>query len=412
MAAGSLLALLDDIATVLDDVAFLTKVAAKKTSGVLGDDLALNAQQVSGIRAERELPVVWAVARGSFVNKLILVPAALLISFFVPWLITPLLMLGGIYLCFEGVEKLAHKFLHSAAEDQAHKAALVDALHSNVDMVAFERDKMLIGASARQLCAKTSTSYGSLLPADLEGTALPPGGSPNYLLSITSSSLLFWKFSVNWTTGTGTLTGPTTVPGVAAFSRACNGGVCIPQAGVTQKLDSLADRLMYRLSYRNLGTREALLVNHSVASNGVSGIRWYELKNTTGQSLFTATPVVHQQGTWQPSAEYRWMGSAAMDKTGGITIGYNVSSTTTKPSIRYAFRAPGDSLGTIGPEVPILDGPGSQTGYSLSRWGDYSTISVDPANGCTMVFTTEYIPSNGAFNWSTAIQSFKLSTCQ
>src|SRR5262245_46297777 len=142
MAAGSLLALLDDIATVLDDVAFLTKVAAKKTSGVLGDDLALNAQQVSGIRAERELPVVWAVARGSFVNKLILVPAALLISFFAPWLIMPLLMLGGIYLCFEGVEKLAHKLLHSAADDKAHKDAIVDALSANVDMVAFERDKI------------------------------------------------------------------------------------------------------------------------------------------------------------------------------------------------------------------------------------------------------------------------------
>lgn len=143
MAAGSLLALLDDIASVLDDVAFLTKVAAKKTSGVLGDDLALNAQQVAGIRAERELPVVWAVARGSFVNKLILVPAALLISFFVPWLITPLLMVGGVYLCFEGVEKLAHKLLHSAAEDQAHKAAIVDALsNASVDMVAFERDKI------------------------------------------------------------------------------------------------------------------------------------------------------------------------------------------------------------------------------------------------------------------------------
>ncbi len=148
MAGASLFALLDDIATVLDDVALLTKVAAKKTSGVLGDDLALNAQQVAGIRADRELPVVWAVARGSFVNKLILVPAALLISVVVPWLITPLLMIGGIYLCFEGVEKLAHTFfqgklLHSAAEDQAHDKALLDALADpTVDMVAFERDKI------------------------------------------------------------------------------------------------------------------------------------------------------------------------------------------------------------------------------------------------------------------------------
>ena len=114
MAGASLLALLDDIATILDDVALMTKVAAKKTAGVLGDDLALNAQQVSGVRAERELPVVWAVAVGSLKNKVILVPAALAISAFIPWAVTPLLMLGGLYLCFEGVEKLAHKWLHSA----------------------------------------------------------------------------------------------------------------------------------------------------------------------------------------------------------------------------------------------------------------------------------------------------------
>ena len=114
MAGASLLTLLDDIASILDDVSLMTKVAAKKTAGVLGDDLALNAEQVSGVRAERELPVVWAVAKGSFVNKAILVPAALAISAFAPWAVTPLLMLGGAYLCYEGFEKLAHKFLHGA----------------------------------------------------------------------------------------------------------------------------------------------------------------------------------------------------------------------------------------------------------------------------------------------------------
>jgi predicted DNA repair protein MutK len=143
MAAASLLALLDDIATVLDDVAVLTKVAAKKTVGVLGDDLALNAQQVSGVSADRELPVVWAVAKGSFLNKVILVPVALLISAFAPWLITPLLMVGGAYLCFEGFEKLAHKYLHSSAEDDAHHAELTQALADPaIDLVAFERDKI------------------------------------------------------------------------------------------------------------------------------------------------------------------------------------------------------------------------------------------------------------------------------
>jgi predicted DNA repair protein MutK len=142
MAAGSLLALIDDIASVLDDVALMSKVAAKKTAGVLGDDLALNAQQVSGVNAERELPVVWAVALGSLRNKAILVPAALAISAFIPQAITPLLMLGGAYLCFEGFEKLAHKYLHSAAEDAAHEQELVEALASNADMREVEKDKI------------------------------------------------------------------------------------------------------------------------------------------------------------------------------------------------------------------------------------------------------------------------------
>jgi predicted DNA repair protein MutK len=143
MAGSSLLMLLDDIATVLDDVAVMTKVAAKKTAGVLGDDLALNAQQVAGVRAERELPVVWAVAKGSAVNKAILVPAALLISAFVPWLIVPLLMIGGAYLCFEGFEKLAHKYMHSKQEEVQHHRELIEAVaNPEVDMVAFEKDKI------------------------------------------------------------------------------------------------------------------------------------------------------------------------------------------------------------------------------------------------------------------------------
>jgi predicted DNA repair protein MutK len=143
MAASSLLALIDDIATVLDDVAVLTKVAAKKTAGVLGDDLALNAQQVSGVRAERELPVVWAVFKGSAINKAILVPAALAISAFLPWLITPLLMIGGAFLCYEGAEKLAHRFLHGRDEDDERHAKLTQAAAKSAeDLVAFERDKI------------------------------------------------------------------------------------------------------------------------------------------------------------------------------------------------------------------------------------------------------------------------------
>ena len=143
MAGASLLALLDDIATLLDDISVMTKVAAKKTAGVLGDDLALNAQQVSGVRAERELPVVWAVAVGSLKNKVILVPAALAISAFLPWAVLPLLMIGGFYLCLEGVEKIAHKWLHTPAEDAEHHVAELAAVaDTQVDLAAYEADKI------------------------------------------------------------------------------------------------------------------------------------------------------------------------------------------------------------------------------------------------------------------------------
>jgi predicted DNA repair protein MutK len=143
MAGGSLLALLDDITLILDDVSAMTKVSAQKTAGVLGDDLALNAQQVSGVTADRELPVVWAVAKGSLLNKTILVPLALLLGYFAPFLVTPLLMVGGAYLCFEGFEKVAHTVVKNRRKDEAHREALIEALtNENVDMVAFEKDKV------------------------------------------------------------------------------------------------------------------------------------------------------------------------------------------------------------------------------------------------------------------------------
>ena len=272
---------------------------------------------------------------------------------------------------------------------------------------ACERAQRLVGGAARQACVQTTAGH-SLEPADMEGT-LPPVG-PNLLMSLTTSTVQFWRFAVNWAAGTGTLTGPITVGGVAAFSRACGGGACIVQPGTATRLDSLADRLMYRLSYRKFATHESLVINHSVTSGTGVGIRWYELRNAPGQSLATANPVLHQQGTFAPSNDFRWMGSAAMDKTGGIAIGYNISSATIVPSIRYAYRGPADPAGTLGNETSVLVGSGSQTG-NLTRWGDYSTISVDPVDGCTMVFTTQFQPASGSFNWTTFIHSFKLSTC-
>ena len=284
------------------------------------------------------------------------------------------------------------------------------ATFSGNQVCAFERAQMLVGGAARQACASTSNSQASLVPADLEGSTLPPSGEPNLLMNITSSAVNFWRMAVNWGTGTGTLTGPIGVS-VAAFSRACGGGVCIPQPGTTNKLDSLGDRAMYRLSYRNFGDHEALVINHSVTSGTGVGVRWYELRNATGQTFGSANPVLFQQGTFAPTNDFRWMGSAAMDKTGGIAIGYNISNASTiVPSIRYAYRGPADPLGTLGNETTILVGSGIQTA-TLTRWGDYSTISVDPVDGCQMVFTSQYQPANGNFNWSTYIYSFKLSTC-
>lgn len=173
--ATSLLALLDDIATVLDDVAVLTKVAAKKTAGVLGDDLALNAQQVTGVSADRELPVVWAVARGSFINKAILVPAALVISAFAPWAVTPLLMLGGAFLCFEGFEKVAHRLLHSKAEDDAHHAQLTQALQDPaVDLIALEKEKI-----------KGAVRTDFILSAEIIAITLGTVANSNFLTQVT-----------------------------------------------------------------------------------------------------------------------------------------------------------------------------------------------------------------------------------
>jgi hypothetical protein len=274
---------------------------------------------------------------------------------------------------------------------------------------AYDRTSMLAGAAATQQCFQLSTAYGGLLPSDLDGSRLPPAGSPNYFLTYGSNSLLVWKFHVDWANpASTTLAGPTTVP-VASFSPACNGGgACIPQPGSSTKLDSLADRPMYRLAYRNLGTAESLVVNHSIATTvggaATVGVRWYELRLSGG------TPVVYQQSTFAPDATYRWMGSVAMDQSGDIALGYSASSGSTYPSIRYTGRLVGDALNTMQAENSILTGGGSQTG-SLTRWGDYSAMSVDPVDDCTFWYTNEYLKANGSFNWSTRIASFKFASC-
>jgi hypothetical protein len=271
------------------------------------------------------------------------------------------------------------------------------------EVCAYNGAAMRAGTAATQQCYLVGTSYGGLLPADLDGARLAV--KDEAIVNFGTNKLNVWNFHADFAnTANTTLTGPTSIA-VAAFSTACAGGTCIVQPGTTQKLDSLGDRLMYRLAYRQFSGYDNLVVNHSVTSGTVTGVRWYELrKSGTAWS-------VYQQGTYQPDASYRWMGSAAMDKFGNIIVGYSKSSSTIKPDVAFASRAASDPLGTLGGETAL--GPltrGSQLA-TLSRWGDYSSMSVDPADDCTMYFTTEYLQANGTFNWSTRIGRVKASPC-
>jgi hypothetical protein len=271
---------------------------------------------------------------------------------------------------------------------------------------AFDRASMLNGAAATQQCFTTSSSFGGLLPSTLDGSTQPPAGSPNYIMALdTTTSLAFWKFHVDWTTpGNSTFTGPTSIA-VASYSQACGGGTCIPQSGTTNQLDSLADRLMFRLAYRNLGSYESLVVDHAVTAGSSVGMRWYEIRNPAG------TPTVFQSGTYAPDSSYRWMGSIAQDQSGDMAMGFSTSSSSAHPGISYTGRLVGDPAGQMSQgETSLIVGGGSQTG-TLTRWGDYSAMTVDPADDCTFWYTNEYIPSNGSFNWKTRIGSFKFASC-
>jgi hypothetical protein len=282
---------------------------------------------------------------------------------------------------------------------------------------AFDRSNMLAGAPATQVCYQTSKSFGGLLPASVDGGMAPIAGTPNYVMSFGLNRLNLWRFHSGFGTPTTPatppgFTGPINVTGVTAFAAACGGGgTCIPQPGTTQQLDSLADRLMYRLAYRNFGDHESLVLNHSVTvTMGASttvGVRWYEVRAPS------TTPTVAQQGTFAPDAKFRWMGSAGMDRNGDLALGYSLSSSTAKPSIYYTGRLATDPPNTLQGEAQLLAGTGVQSDSSraLSRWGDYASLVIDPSDDCTFWFSTEYIPSNGIFNWRTRIASFRFPTC-
>ena len=272
---------------------------------------------------------------------------------------------------------------------------------------AFDRARMVQGISATQQCFNTSTLYGGLLPSDLDGTTQPPAGAPNFVVALgaTSSQLAVWKFHVDWTSSAlSTFTGPTAVT-VSSYVEACSGGTCVPQAGTNNKLDSLADRLMTRAAYRKFSDHESLVVSHAVTPGTGVGVRWYELRNLSG------TPSVFQQSTFAPDATYRWMSSVAMDKQGNMALGYSASSSTLKPEIRYTGRLAVDALNTMTQgETTIVPGGGSQL-PNLTRWGDYTSMSVDPQDDCTFWYTNQYLPASGTFNWRTRIAAFKYPGC-
>lgn len=269
-----------------------------------------------------------------------------------------------------------------------------------VKVWALNRGDMTSGAALRNVAFTLGTAYASLLPADSRGTA--PTGKPEFFVSRGSSTTLrLWKFTVNWTTpSSSTFTGPTNI--TIASHTTPSGRV--PQKGSSETLDTLGDRLMSDLQYRNIAGTESLWVAHTVVSGGVTGIRWYEVRSPNG------TPSVYQQGTYQPDTSYRWMPSLAVDKQGNMAVGYSVSSSSMYPAIRYAGRLALDTLGTLGQgETTLIAGTGSQSG-GYNRWGDYASMSVDPVDDCTFWFTTEYYETTGS-NWQTRIGSFKYPGC-
>lgn len=271
-------------------------------------------------------------------------------------------------------------------------------------LCAYDRSAMLAGAaSPAQICSTINDA--SYLPSDLDGSTPPADGTPGYFVTYeTLSSLRIWKLAPNFASpGSSTLTQASPDLAVTPFSELCGGGTCVPQSGTANQLDSLGDRPMYRLAYRNFGDHQAMVFDHSVST----GLRWYELRANTGAgSAFS----VFQQGTYAPDSTTRWMGSAAMDQSGDLAIGYSASSSSIHPAVRYTGRVPGDPLGSLESELSIIEGTGSQTN-GLHRWGDYSSLRIDPSDDCTFWYINEYLKSDGAFNWSTRVGSFKFTGC-
>jgi hypothetical protein len=264
---------------------------------------------------------------------------------------------------------------------------------------AMDRNAMLAGAAATIQCFQQTSAFTTLLPSDMDGTIQPAAGEPGFFVDFGVNKLNLWKFHVDFAVpANSTFTGPTALA-VAAFTQGCN-RTCVAQPGTTNRLDMLGDRLMYRLAYRKFADgHEALVTSHTITT----GYRWYEIRDPNG------SPTVFQQGTFAPDTNTRWMGSIAMDQNGNIGLGYTLGSSTVFPSVFFTGRNPGDPAGTMQTEQVIVNGSGSQT--SPTRWGDYSAMTVDPADDCTFWYTQEYSKTTGSFSWNTRIANFKFTGC-
>jgi hypothetical protein len=294
-----------------------------------------------------------------------------------------------------------------AAGNQAYflTANIFVGAFAGAGLCALDRTQMLAGAVATMQCFQLASNYAGVLPGDFDGTVLPPSGEDESFVDFTGSHLVnFWRMHADFANPNNTtLTGPTSVK-VPAFSRACHGGVCIPQNGTTQKLDSLGDRMMYRLAYRNFGDHESLVTNHSVTVDTRSAVRWYEFRNPTNPELF-------QSGNIGNKTLWYWMGSIAQDKMGNMAVGFSASSATNYPSIGYSGRTPDMALGKMKHHRLTEIGTGSQVD-GLRRWGDYSSMTVDPMDDCTFYYTQEYLRTTGSYNWSTRVNAFHFTNCE
>jgi N-acetylneuraminic acid mutarotase len=273
---------------------------------------------------------------------------------------------------------------------------------------AFDRAAMIAGTPATFIAAPRGTSADNpFMPADLDGSTPPPAGAPNpYLAAGTNPTWPLYHFHVDFANPANSTFTVAAVMTPAPFSVICGGGACVPQLGTADVLDTLGDRGMFRSAYRNFGDHEALVGNMTVASGGVAAPRWFELNNVT-----SGTPSFVQEGTYQPDNTWRWMGSIAMDHSGDMALGYSASDATINPQIRYTGRLASDTPGTMGQgEAHLFDGTGSQTD-TVSRWGDYSDMTVDPVDDCTFWYTQEYYQTTSSFNWRTRIGNFKFPTC-